>query len=283
MLALIGCFGDDPVAGHAIGPGADRPVWMFRLNGAQWERSPDPVAHSVSSLGLGLDGDQLILSMQCFWGDCGSESLRRKIGPPIHAITTTDLVTWAPHMARLVDPEDRVPIDTEVRGEEVWYFGTVAGAMGDPAKHTERHRIYRAQRKGDKLVSPELMLEGSGLADPAPLTVGDQQFLFLTTKPGMSIGIARGTPLRVTREWGGVSVPHAMWVGKQIWLWAQTVRKGRMIPVRSISEDMGATWSEWDAPLPMDGLTSCGNPVGVVFDGAPVVFCVTEPLGMVKP
>jgi hypothetical protein len=283
MLVLIGCFGDDPVAGHAIGAGDDRPVWMYRLNGVGWERSSVPVAHSVSSLGLGLDGEQLVLSMQCFWGDCGSESKRREIGPPIHAITTTDLLNWKPDMARLVDPEDRVPIDTEVRGDEVWYFGTVAGTMGDPAKHAESHRIYRAQRQEDKLISPELMIEGSGLADPAPLIVGGKQFLFLTTKPGMAIGLARGTPLRVTREWAGVSVPHAMWVGKQIWLWAQTVRNGRMVPVRSISEDLGETWSEWDAPLPMTGLSSCGNPVGVVFDGTPVVFCVTEPLGVIAP
>ena len=61
------------------------------------------------------------------------------------------------------------------------------------------------------------------------------------------------------------------------WYAAQTIAP------RSISEDQGVTWSEWDAPLPLAGVMSCGNPVGVEFHGTPVVFCVTEPIGKPKP
>jgi len=226
----------------------------------------------------------LVLTMQCFWSDCGSESKRKTDGPPVHALTTSDLKTWKAAMWRLKDPDDRVPIDTEFRAEagqsQIWYYGTRAGALGDPARHKEPHAIYSAQVEGDRVVSPVLHLRGLGLADPAPLTVQGESWLFLTTQPGRSIGLAKGQPLRVVREWNGVSVPHAMVVGDAIWLWAQRVEQGQMVPVRSVSHDRGQTWSDWSTPLPVSDISGCGNPVGAIFQGDPVVFCVTEPLGV---
>ena len=283
LLTLFACRGDAPVAGNAMGPGTERPVWMFRENAGRWTRSAEPVAHRVSSLGLGVAGDQLVLTMQCFWGDCGSESRRKTDGPPVHALTTTDLKTWKAAMWRLKDPEDRVPIDTELRSVDgetsVWYYGTRSGALGDPATHQEPHVIYSATVKDDGLVSPEAHIRGPGLADPSPLWVEGKPWLFLTTQPGMAIGLAKGEPLQLVREWKGVSVPHAMVVGSEVWLWAQRVEKGRMMPVRAVSGDRGQTWSDWTTPLPMNGISGCGNPVGAIFQGHPVVFCVTEPLG----
>ncbi len=289
LLALIACFGnssseDTPVAGAALGPGSDRPVWMFRLNNGTWQRSAQPVAHSASSLGLGVRDGELILTMQCFWNDCGDEAKRHEIGPPVHALKTADLDRWTPAMWRLVDPDDRVPIDTELRGDTLLYYGTRSGATGDPAEHREAHTLYRADVVGDRLVNPQAVFSSSGAADPAPLTLGAETVLFVTTQPGRAIGLLRGTPLTLQREWTGVSVPHAMQVDNQIWVWAQTVREGRMIPIRIQSADSGQTWSDWDAPLPMDGLPEgCGNPVGAVFGGGPVVFCVTEPVGRPRP
>ena len=190
-------------------------------------------------------------------------------------------------MIRLVDPDDRVPIDTEVREEGgsqfVWYYGTQAGLMGDPADHAQAHRIFRAKVDGGRLVDPMMMIVAPGLADPAPLIHDGKTLLFLTTLPGRSIGMASGTPLRIQRTWTGVSVPHAMTVDGEIWLWAQRFRSGRMIPVRTRSRDGGLTWSDWDEPLPMDGLSGCGNPVGAVFQQTPVVFCITEPVGAPRP
>jgi len=283
LLTLMACWGDDPVAGQAVGPGDDRPVWMFRENEGRWTRSAVPVAHSMSSLGLGVDGDLLVLTMQCFWGDCGSLVKRKTDGPPVHALTTRNLQDWKPAMWRLLDPDDRVPIDTEYRGTtegaEVWFYGTHAGTPGDPAAHRMPHTIMSASVVNERLESPKVWMQDSGLADPAPLTVGGEQWLFLTTKPGMAIGLAKGSPFTVVREWTGVSVPHAMLVGDHIWLWAQQVRQGRMVPVRAISTDSGQTWSDWSAPLPVEDLAGCGNPVGAIFKEKPVVFCVTEPLG----
>ncbi len=283
LLTLLACADDSPVAGAAAGPGSDRPVWMFQENKGRWTRSVEPVAHSASSLGLGTDGDRLVLTMQCFWGDCGSESKRKTDGPPVHALITTDLQNWSAAMWRLKDPADRVPIDTEFRstgtGGQIWYYGTAAGAVGDPAQHADPHVIFVATTQDEGLVMPTEVIRGSGLADPSPLVVNGETWLFLTTKPGRAIGLARGEPLRMVREWNGVSVPHAMVVNGAIWLWAQRFERGRMVPVRSISQDGGQTWSEWAAPLPMEGIAGCGNPVGTMWQGRPVVFCVTEPIG----
>lgn len=287
MLIMMGCWGDQPVADAAIGPGTDRPVWLFEKTTTGWQRRPEPVAHSVSSLGLGLDSSRLILTAQCFWGDCGSEAKRAEIGPPVHTITTTDLQTFEAGMLRLVDPEDRVPIDTEYRsssaGDQIWYYGTEAGTPGDPAEHKATHRIYSARVEKNRLVHPTLELQGPGLADPAPLTVDGQTLLFVTTLPGRAIGMATGNPRQVTKTWTGVSVPHAMLVDDEIWLWAQQVQAGRMVPVRVRSKDRGQTWTDWEAPLPLDGIDGCGNPVGGVFQDTPVVFCVTEPIGAPRP
>ena len=279
ILLALGCLGDQPVAGAAIGPGQDRPVWMFERTKDGWKRRAEPIAHSVSSLGLGVVGDRLVLTMQCFWGDCGSVLHRHRVGPPVHGLWTDDLETFHPDMARLVDPDDRVPIDTEMRDpDEVWYYGTQAGAVGDPAKHAQPHVMFKARRQGDRIVDPVEVMRGAGLADPAPLEVDGQTLLFVTTQPGHAIGVASGKPLKITREWQGVSVPHAMEVDGEVWLWAQRVVNGRMIPVRNRSLNGGKNWGSWDTPLSMEGIAGCGNPVGAVYRGRTVVFCVTEPV-----
>lgn len=277
LLTLLGCS-DSPVADLALDPErTDRPVWMYRQTAAGWQRQPEPVAHGFSSLGLGTDGDALVLTAQCFWGDCGSVMWRHLVGPPVHALSTKDLQTWEPQMWRLVDPDDRVPIDTELRGDQVWYFGTQAGQRGDPALHQADHTIYRATISGDRLQAPKAVLVGPHLADPAPVHFKGRDLLFLTTLPGRAIGVASGDPMTVTKTWDHVSVPHAMVVGDALWLWAHTVREGRHVPVRATSTD-GVNFSSFEAVLPTDG-TDCANPVGMVWRSEPVVFCVSEPLG----
>ncbi len=254
---------------------------MFQQTPQGWTRSAEPIAHGMSSLGLGSDDSGLVLTAQCFWGDCGNVMWRHLVGPPVHGIRTEDLQTWSPAMWRLVDKEDRVPIDTELRqgegGSEVWYYGTRAGAQGDPALHEQAHTIYRARVSDDRLVEPMAMLTGAHLADPAPVRFRGVDMVFLTTEPGRAISRATGTPLALNMRFEGVSVPHAMVVGESLWLWAHTVREGRHVPVRATSED-GESWTPFAAILPTEGI-DCANPVGTVWQGQAVVFCVSEPLG----
>ena len=276
ILTLLACS-DPPVAGRTLDPQrTDRPVWMFRQAAQGWVRNPTPIAHGLSSLGLGTNGDELMLTAQCFWGECGSIVWRHLVGPPVHALSTRDLQTWTPQMWRLVDPDDRVPIDTELRDTWVWYYGTEAGQHGDPALRAEDHTIYKARVSDDRLVEPTVVLSGAHLADPAPISFNGQDMLFLTTLPGREVGQAMGDPLRVTQTFKHVSVPHAMVVDDELWLWAHTVRDGKHVPVRAVSKD-GQKFTSFEAVLPTDGV-DCANPVGTVWQSQPVVFCVSEPL-----
>lgn len=276
LLTLLGCS-DSPVASHTLDPlRTQRPVWMFRQTADGWTRHPTPIAHGMSSLGLGTDGDALVLTAQCFWEDCGSVMWRHLVGPPVHGLSTQDLETWTPRMWRLDDPDDRIPIDTELRGTEVWYYGTPAGEHGDPALRKAEHTIYRATISEDRLEAPVAVLSDAHLADPAPVSFGGRDMVFLTTLPGRAIGRATGVPLRVDKTWEGISVPHAMVVGDTLWLWAHTIRDGKHIPVRAVSKD-GEQFSPFEAVLPTQDI-DCANPVGMVWQDIPVVFCVSEPL-----
>lgn len=280
MLALIGCLTDAPVAGDALRPddAAGHRVWMFRHGSQGWVRENAPVAHSMSSLGLGSKDGRVVLTTQCFWGDCGSMLWRHLSGPPVHAISSADLQTWTPEMWRLVDPDDRVPIDTEFffteDGAQVWYYGAPAGQLGDPAAFGGTHTLYSATVQGDRLVNPVVRMTGPHLADPAPVMFRGALYVFATTKPGHEIAMATGEPLAISRTWRGVSVPHAMVVGDALWLWAHRVDAGRFVPVRAVSTD-GKNWSTFEAVLPTAGV-SCANPVGAVAVDGPVVFCVEE-------
>ncbi len=277
----LACIGDPPVADRALARVSNpaRPVWMFRYGPSGWTRDPEPIAHSMSSLGLGQMANRLVLTTQCFWKDCGSIFWMHRVGPPVHAIATTDLEHWSPLMWRLVDPEERIPIDTELRqdGREIWYYGTPRGEEGDPALRVDPHTIYRATIAGERVVDPTPMITGPQLADPAPIRLGGETLLWLTTRPGQAVGLARGEPLAIVREWPGISVPHASRVGEEIWVWAHRIDRGRHVPVLSRSTD-GETWSPFTAVLDMNGLDGCANPVGAQFLGTPLVFCVQEPL-----
>jgi len=282
ILTLLACLSDPPVAVHTMDPSAtDRPVWMFQRGTSGWTRSTDPVAHRMSSLGLGTDGTGLVLTANCYWKICGSVMWRHLVGPPVHGLRTTDLSSWTPVMWRLVDPQDRIPIDTEIgqRGEHTvaWYFGTQPGVEGDPALHQTQHTLFQAQMEDDRLVDPKPLIVGSHLADPSYVRFQGADFLFMTTMPGGAVGLARGDPLQLVREWRGVSVPHAMVVGKELWLWAHQIIDGLHVPVRSVTRD-GESWSDFSRVLPTQGL-DCANPVGIVWKETPVVFCVSEPLG----
>jgi len=277
---LLGCVIDPPVASRALGADAHtgRAVWMFRQTDGGWARSATPVAHAMSSLGLGMVDGAVVLTAQCWWDDCGSLLWRHIVGPPVHGIQSTDLEQWSPVMWRLVDPEDRVPIDTELRptadGAEVWYYGTPSGQLGDPAMFDTPHTIFSARVEGERLVDPVARMTAPHLADPAPVTFRGQEMVFLTVRPGHAAGLAMGEPLQIVHTWEGVSVPHGVVVGDALWLWAHRVEEGRFVPVRSVSAD-GRHWSPWEAILPTAG-TSCANPVGAVVQSEPVVFCVEE-------
>lgn len=285
---LVGCVPDVPASGPVLveNPDARTHVWMFRSTNGVWTRHPSPLAHSMSSLGVGNLGDTLVLTGQCWWGSCGSEIHRWLSGPPVHGIQTRDLVTWTPAMWRLDDPAGMIPIDTEIvvrpEGTSLWYYGVPVGPRGDPAKRTADHRLRRASLDDGQFVQPVDVVVGPHLADPIPVWFRGERLLFATSRPGAEVSQYSGDPPVSVQTWKGVSVPHAMVVDDELWLWAQRIRNGRRSPVRARSSD-GRTFTEWETPLPNPGKEDCANPVGTVFRGEPVMFCLSEPSWRLGP
>ena len=112
-LLLIACtWIDPPVVEAVVGPdpGAERHVWLFRQQpDGRFLRDEEPLAHSLSSLGLEVVEEALVLTAVGVWLGSVSEWRREWWGPPVHALRTVDLETWEPLLWRLSgDTLDRV-------------------------------------------------------------------------------------------------------------------------------------------------------------------------------
>jgi len=282
-LLLTACtWVDPPVVATVVGhdPGAERHVWMFRQqpNGS-FQRDPVPIASSLSSLGLEVVDDALVLTAVGVWLGSVSEWRREWLGPPLHALRTTDLDTWEPLIWRLSgDAQDRVPIDPQLHataaGVDLYYYAVPAMERGDPALHTTDHVIARATLDGG-FTWQEDVLSARNLADPSPVTFQGQTLLFATTRPGSEITLFSGDPLTRVRTWSDVSVPHAFVHDGVLQLWASRWRGSQQVAVRATSTN-GRDFTAWDEPLPMAGLRHCASPVGASWQGQVLALCADE-------
>ncbi len=273
---------DPPVVADVVGhdPGAERHVWLFREQAdGSFARDPAPFAHSLSSLGLAVVDDALVLTAVGVWLGSVSEWRREWLGAPLHALSTADLETWEPLLWRLGGDEDnRVPIDPQLHsgpsGLELWYYAVPPMERGDPALHTAERVIARARLDG-RATWVEDVLTAPSLADPSPVEFQGRTLLFATTRPGSEITLFAGEPLVRVRTWPDVSVPHAFVHEGVLQLWASQWVGSQQVAVRATSTD-GRTFTPWERPLPMAGLRHCASPVGASWQGQVVVACADE-------
>ncbi len=287
-LLLTACaWVDPPVVGAVVGhdPGAERHLWLFREQAdGSFARDPVPMAHSLSSLGLVEMENSLVLTALGVWMGSVSEWRRKWLGAPVHGLRTTDLVTWEPLLWRMKgDAIDRVPIDPQLHltadGLNLYYYAVPPEERGDPALQTEDRVIARGNiargKVGGEIRWMEDVLMADSVADPSPVRFKDRDFLFVTTRPGSEITMFVGDPLTRKRSWSNVSVPHAFVHDGALQLWATRWNGPQQVAVRAISQD-GSHFTEWEAPLPMEGLRHCASPVGAQWQGRVVVICVDE-------
>jgi hypothetical protein len=273
---------DPPVVEAVVGhdPGAERHVWLFREQAdGTFQRDPAPFAHSLTSLGLAVVDDTLVLTALGVWMGSISEWRRNWLGAPIHGLSTTDLETWKPIIWRLHrDPADRAPIDPQLHvtpdGLSLFYLAVPPMERGDPALAPTDRTISRAKVDGGATWDADV-LTAPTLADPSPVSFLGQDWLFATTRPGNEITLFAGEPLARVRTWSGVSVPHAFVHDGKLELWANRWLGGQQVAVRTLSAD-GRNFTAWQQPLPIEGLRHCASPVGASWQGKIIVVCVDE-------
>ena len=260
-----------------------RKLWMFEQQGDVFIRLEPHIGKDISSLGALVMGDRLYLTGICWWPGCGSEEemhKRQQYGPLVFGLSTSDLQEWTAHQWRLVDEKNYTPIDPQLnlgpKGLELWYFGAAGQKHTDPMDRSQ-HDIRKASLGEDsRFHHPSTYIRKAGLADPSPIVFQNTQWLFATQFAAESIVAYRGNPPQQSHRFQGVSVPFAMTVENELWLLATRIVNGRQQSVRSISTD-GEHFSDFEPFLPTNTDQVCASPVGAVFNGKTVIFCVEEP------
>lgn len=252
-------------------PSASTRVWVFRSSdGLSWRRDSEPLAWGVSSLGLSVraDGEALLTLLQHVREPTWWE--RWRMPQVVYGLVSRDGHRWQGTHWVVHDPGALGIIDPQWLGDELWYFAP-EGKSGDPAERAGDHRI-RSWPPGRNRI------KARGLADPSPVLLGDELFVFVTRRSGGGAGEVveyAGDPLAPVHTFPGVSVPYATVVGEQLWLIAQRDVGGHRRPVRAISAD-GQTWSAWQPLGDITGLRSCTSPVVGYIGGEWLMLCVEE-------
>ncbi|MDP2310163.1 MAG: hypothetical protein Q8P18_29365, partial [Pseudomonadota bacterium] len=265
---------------------ASRARYLLRLytspDGLDWTRAAAPFAHSFTSLGLTMVGDEALIVS----GTPGlTASLAREF-PRMHpasvmAFTTTDLENWGvrrwwlDRKLSVVDPQ----IDADADGLRLTAWMRT-GALGtDPISLTGDHPVFEARLGADGRFHPETPYASlPWLADPVRV----QGWLYATS-------LAPGTAPRVVilgpgpDGWAevdslpGLSVPFVTKPGRT---WSMLIHQpeeaGHVRVARSTSLDGRAWWAP--IPLRLPEGAGCESPVGAKFRGTFVLLC-SERLG----
>lgn len=242
-----------------------------------WVRAPQPLAHSLSSLGLHVEDGRLALTGLPM---ARPPSRFEELFAPLRVfgllsgagLSRADVVKperWGTTSWPVEDSEADAAIDPQGFAGGFWYYAAV-GTSGDPARHPGAHLIRSSPPAATRY-------SAEGLADPSPVMFFEHVHFFATVwqEGRESVIHATGDPLVEVQRFPGLSVPFAAVVGDELWLLAQAVVGGRRQPVLSRSAD----GQRFDAPaafLDPGALQSCTSPVmGPVSDGW-VLFCVEE-------
>ncbi len=271
LLAISACLGA-VACGSPAWTGPDTPaVLQFASSDARnWRLLPEPAAVGLVSLGWGRGPDGEVRVTGVVPHRAEHPWSRRLLGEPVAGLRWED-GAWARATWRVRAGEDVALLDPQWHGDRLWYMAA-EGRGGDPVGPDRRNAIA---------VSPggTRVLEGRGLADPAPVDFAGERFLFVTAWPTrvaqFRLPPDGGSP-ELLREWAGLSVPFATVVDGELWLLAQATVQGRRLPVVARSDD-GRDWSAFTLMVPWTASRACTSPVmGEVEDGEWRLLCVDE-------
>jgi len=264
LVALIGCGSGEQLL--------DLPptevLAYTSTDGETWQRAPEPLVHDFQSLGLQVqpDGEIRVTGMRV--GQVESWWERTFSGTRVRGYTRRD-GQWEPASWVVDDPDSKAFIDPQWFGDELWYMAT-EGEGGDPVGPERVNRVRSSPPAATRY-------EGKGVADPSPVKFADHTFLFVTSWPIRVEQLeeqADGSFVLVG-DWASYTVPYAVVVGDELWLYATQNVEGRRHPVRTKSRD-GHTWTPFAPVVPWDSAASCTSPVMGHSGDEWLLLCVDE-------
>ncbi len=285
--ALLGCpaafDGSDPLRENLQPPWRAlqqrEDVYLYTSDDAvRWTLAePAPLLHSVTSLGLWIEGDHLYLF--------GNTLIRSPIHPTVLALTTTDLRSWRGCAWPVTESPHQGLVDAQaVRGpgggtELMYYAFPRAKGLFDPAILPGPHEIWRAEpeERWLRALGPTFSLEY--LTDPAVAWFQDR-YVLAGTQRGTRIVFASS---RDAVDWRlqpeeilGATVPHLQIVDDTLWMLTQRAdgRSRLPQPYLHTSTD-GEHWEPQRFLLDQAASEGgCASPVGGRFGDRYVLFCV---------
>lgn len=276
-LLFVGCAPDATPIQAALGPdpggGAEVRVFTSTDRGARWALQPGRIAHRLSSLHA-CTFEGVVWAPSLLEVDHISWFEEAFPSPFVDVLRSTDLNEWT--AARIaIDADVRSVIDPACvvgpRGLELW-FADVRGSATDPAQGARTSTIWRTHWDGERFGEGDVVYEGPGLVDPAPIYVDGGARLFLNQDGARIVEVVDGALVRV---WDGVTVPQAVELGGARWLVAQQPRGPGMFPV---VRDLARATDGASTPLPIDGqLRACESPSLTTLGDTWVLLCVDAP------
>ncbi len=262
LLAILGCAEDAPPAR----PSTPRGVVLHTSADARtWTRVPGYVDAHLETLGLSVRPDGTLWVTGLVFGLRPGLWEQYISGPPVRGLTF-DGDAWRPQEWWVSDPGVVNYIDPQWLDDELWFVSR-PGRGGDPAEHGANNTVRSTPPPTERLAL-------ASVTDPSPARFKGELLLFLTAAG--QVQLWAGEPLRLRRSWKGVTVPYAVAVGDELWLYAQAAGPRGRRPVVSRSTD-GHAWSGFDEVLPASTEGSCTSPVmGPHPKGGWLLLCVEE-------
>ncbi len=244
-------------------------------DGVAWTRADAPFAHSFTSLGLTVVGDDeaLILS-----GTPGLDGWLAREFPQMHpasvtAFTTADLETWGvrrwwlDRRVSAVDPQ----VDADADGIRLTAWMRTGAIGSDPISLAGDHPVFEARLGSDGRFHTETPYTAHPwLADP--MRVGGR--LYATSlAPGTAprVVVLGGADWREVATLPAVSVPFVTGDDAN---WSMLVHspEGQRFGIARMTSADGVTWSA-PTQLYLPGAPACESPVSARFRGRYVVVC----------
>ncbi len=254
-------------------------IWSYTSSDAQtWHRLPEPSARYMTTLGLGVVDDEVLMISGLLYSPPQVLSVRHPAYFPV--LFTQDLLHWGIRWYALDAPVSIIDPELSWEDGRLWLTAWTLDKLRrseDPVLSRGDHRVVRASlAESGFFENPRVIFKAPGVGDPV-MVDGLLYMTQTTLKPRLSTRVVvaankEGRFIEVG-EVPGISVP-CVWRDGDTWrMYAQGWSRGKAIVVQSESED----GIHWEPPRELPGLGRCRSPVATRFKGQDILVCSEAP------